>query len=139
MGIGDGRMRGPGEVIERLPAGVEVMKCERMVAADHARRREIGDQESIALSGGWPGPRAQRLHWALGTQAAGFPGSGQDAGGRDMGTGRRSVLPAAANVCRHVAGLKALGVESMMLRWTLGGHPSPNIRGGVGGAFRRDD
>ena len=36
-------------------------------------------------------------------------------------------LPVIENVCRHVANLRKLGIESLMLGWTLGGYPSPNI------------
>jgi hypothetical protein len=36
-------------------------------------------------------------------------------------------LPVLENVTRHVAALRDLGVNDVMLGWTLGGHPSPNI------------
>ena len=31
------------------------------------------------------------------------------------------------NVTRHVAALRELGVDNLMLGWTLGGYPSPNL------------
>jgi hypothetical protein len=36
-------------------------------------------------------------------------------------------IPAVANVARHAANLRALGVNGLMLGWTLGGYPSPNL------------
>ena len=36
-------------------------------------------------------------------------------------------IPAVANVARHAANLRGLGVNGLMLGWTLGGYPSPNL------------
>ena len=36
-------------------------------------------------------------------------------------------IPALANVARHAANLRRLGVDGLMLGWTLGGYPSPNL------------
>jgi hypothetical protein len=36
-------------------------------------------------------------------------------------------IPAVANVARHAANLRAQGVNGLMLGWTLGGYPSPNL------------
>jgi hypothetical protein len=36
-------------------------------------------------------------------------------------------IPALANVARHAANLRGLGVNGLMLGWTLGGYPSPNL------------
>jgi hypothetical protein len=36
-------------------------------------------------------------------------------------------IPAVANVAQHAANLRALGVNGLMLGWTLGGYPSPNL------------
>ena len=36
-------------------------------------------------------------------------------------------IPALANVARHAANLRDLGVNGLMLGWTLGGYPSPNL------------
>ncbi len=36
-------------------------------------------------------------------------------------------IPALANVARHAANLRRLGVNGLMLGWTLGGYPSPNL------------
>ena len=36
-------------------------------------------------------------------------------------------IPALANVARHAANLRQLNVNGLMLGWTLGGYPSPNL------------
>ena len=36
-------------------------------------------------------------------------------------------IPAVANVAKHVTGLRDTGVTGLMLGWTLGGYPSPNL------------
>ena len=36
-------------------------------------------------------------------------------------------IPAVANVAQHAANLRAQGVNGLMLGWTLGGYPSPNL------------
>jgi hypothetical protein len=36
-------------------------------------------------------------------------------------------IPAVANVARHAANLRRQGVDGLMLGWTLGGYPSPNL------------
>jgi hypothetical protein len=36
-------------------------------------------------------------------------------------------IPAVANVAQHAANLRGLGVNGLMLGWTLGGYPSPNL------------
>jgi hypothetical protein len=36
-------------------------------------------------------------------------------------------IPVLANVARHAANLRGLGVDGLMLGWTLGGYPSPNL------------
>ena len=36
-------------------------------------------------------------------------------------------IPALANVARHASNLRRLGVNGLMLGWTLGGYPSPNL------------
>jgi hypothetical protein len=36
-------------------------------------------------------------------------------------------IPAVANVARHAANLRQAKVDGMMLGWTLGGYPSPNL------------
>ena len=36
-------------------------------------------------------------------------------------------IPALENVARHAARIREEGVDGLMLGWTLGGYPSPNL------------
>ncbi len=112
------------EVIERLPAGVELMSVSEWALPIERGgvKSEIGE---YCLSAVGPGPRAQR-HWAA-ARRRGLSVVAKMQVGTTWEMAAVPYLPAVENVCRHVAGVKALGVESIMLGWTLGGHPSPNI------------
>ena len=113
-----------GEVIESLPAGVEVMSVSEwsLPITRGGVKSEIGE---YCLSAVGPGPRAQR-HWAL-ARKRGLSVVAKMQVGTTWEMAAVPYLPAVDNVCRHVDGVKTLGVESIMLGWTLGGHPSPNI------------
>lgn len=112
------------EVIERLPSGVELMSVSEWALPIERGgvKSEIGE---YCLSAVGPGPRAKR-HWAA-ARARGLSVVAKMQVGTTWEMAAVPYLPAVDNVCRHVAGVKALGVESIMLGWTLGGHPSPNI------------
>ena len=112
------------EVIERLPAGVELMSVSEWALPIERGgvKSEIGE---YCLSAIGPGPRAKR-HWAA-ARARGLSVVAKMQVGTTWEMAAVPYLPAVDNVCRHVAGVKQLGVESIMLGWTLGGHPSPNV------------
>lgn len=112
------------EVIERLPVGVELMSVSEWALPIERGgvKSEIGE---YCLSAVGPGPRAQR-HWAV-ARRRGLSVVAKMQVGTTWEMAAVPYLPAVENVCRHVAGVKALGVESIMLGWTLGGHPSPNM------------
>jgi hypothetical protein len=59
MGLDDAQA---GEIIERCPRAAGSSRS-RVVAADRARRREVGGRE-YSISAVGPGPRASK-HWAL--------------------------------------------------------------------------
>ena len=44
-----------------------------------------------------------------------------------LGAFGRALYPGGGNVARHAANLRGLGVNGLMLGWTLGGYPSPNL------------
>jgi hypothetical protein len=48
-------------------------------------------------------------------------------------------IPALENVARHVANLRRAGVKDLMLGWTLGGYPSPNLEVACEIAAAEDD
>lgn len=78
-----------------------------------------------SISAVGPGPRATS-HWAIARQR----GLAAIAKIQANNTWELSVvpyIPAVANVANHAAALRAAGVDGLMLSWTLGGYPSPNL------------
>lgn len=83
----------------------------------------IVGEYSISTVG--PGPRATR-HWA----AARRRSLRTLAKVQISNTWELSAvpyIPAVENVARHAANLREAGVDGLMLGWTLGGYPSPNL------------
>lgn len=83
---------------------------------------EVGE---YCLSAVGPGPRAER-HWA----------AARECGLRTMAKIQANVtwelsavpyLPVLENVALHAANLREAGVDGLMVGWTLGGFPSPNL------------
>ena len=85
-------------------------------------KSKVGEYSISAIG---PGPRATR-HWAQARER----GMGTIAKIQANNTWEFSIvpyIPAVENVARHVAGLRSAGVDGLMLSWTLGGYPSPNL------------
>ena len=112
------------EAIERLSIGVELMSVSEwgLPIERGGVKTTVGE---YCLSSIGPGPRAQR-HWAAAKKRE-LSVVAKMQVGTTWEMAAVPYLPAVENVCRHVAALKGIGVESRMLGWTLGGHPSPNI------------
>ncbi len=72
-----------------------------------------------------PGPRAQR-HWKL-AQERGMPTLAKIQANNTWELSAIPYIPAVENVARHAAALRDAGVAGLMLGWTLGGFPSPNL------------
>ena len=72
-----------------------------------------------------PGERA-RHHWEL-ARARGMRTVAKVQCGNTWELSAVPYIPAVANVARHAANLRRLGVNGLMLGWTLGGYPSPNL------------
>jgi hypothetical protein len=110
--------------IERLPAGVELMSVSEwsLPIERGGVKSEIGE---YCLSAVGPGPRAKR-HWAA-AQKHGLSVVAKLQIGNSWELSAVPYIPVVENVALHAAGLKEAGVKHIMLGWTLGGHPSPNI------------
>lgn len=78
-----------------------------------------------ALSVVGPGPRAAK-HWAA-AQEAGLTTMAKIQANTTWELGAVPYIPAVANVANHIAALRDSGISGLMLSWTLGGHPSPNL------------
>jgi hypothetical protein len=72
-----------------------------------------------------PGERA-RHYWEL-ARARGLRTLAKVQCGNTWELSAVPYIPALANVARHAANLRRLGVNGLMLGWTLGGYPSPNL------------
>jgi hypothetical protein len=78
-----------------------------------------------SISAVGPGPRAQR-HWAL-AKKAGLQTIAKIQAGNTWELSAVPYIPAVRNVAEHAAKLRKQGVDGVMLGWTLGGYPSPNL------------
>jgi hypothetical protein len=112
------------EAISRLPAGVEFMSVSEWdLPIERGGVKSTVGEYSLSAIG--PGPRALR-HWAA-AKKHGLPIVAKIQTGNSWELSAVPYLPVVDNVARHVSALKAAGVSDLMLGWTLGGHPSPNM------------
>lgn len=112
------------DAINRLPAGVSFMSVSEWSLP--IRRGEIeSNVGEYSISAIGPGPRAKR-HWAAARQR-GLRVVAKIQAGNTWELSAVPYIPALQNVARHAANLRAAGVKDIMLGWTLGGYPSPNI------------
>lgn len=112
------------EAIERLPAGVAVMSVSEwnLPIERGGIRSQVGEYSISAVG---PGPRAKRA-WAA-ARKRGLQAIAKIQAGNTWELSSVPYIPAVANVAEHAAHLKDEGVDGIMLGWTLGGHPSPNL------------
>ena len=112
------------DVIRQLPQEASVMcVSEWSLPIDRGGVQSTVGEYSISAIG--PGPRALR-HWELARQR----GLGTVAKVQAGNTWELSAvpwIPATDNVARHAAALHSGQVNGVMLGWTLGGYPSPNL------------
>jgi hypothetical protein len=83
---------------------------------------QVGEYSISAIG---PGPRATR-HWGL-ARKRGLKTMAKIQAGNTWELSAVPYIPAVANVAQHAANLRESGVEGLMLGWTLGGYPSPNL------------
>jgi len=109
-----------------LPAstGGAVHDSQRMGHADPARRRGHRRWRVFHLHHR-PGERACR-YWEA-ARARGLRTVAKIQCGNTWELSAVPYIPAVANVARHAANLRSRGVNGLMLGWTLGGYPSPNL------------
>jgi hypothetical protein len=85
-------------------------------------KNEVGEY-SISSIG--PGPRALR-HWEI-AQKNGLRTIAKIQAGCTWEIAAVPYIPAMENVARHAENLRNTQVDGLMLGWTLGGYPSPNL------------
>jgi len=113
------------ETIAKLPARTWLMSVSEWgLPIARGGVRAVVDEYSISAVG--PGPRAQR-HWKLAKER----GLRTVAKVQLNSTWEMSAvpyLPVMNLVAQHCRNLAVAGVDGMMLTWTLGGYPSPNLQ-----------
>ncbi len=111
-------------VVERLPDGVALMSVSEwsLPIARGGIESAVGE---YSISSVGPGPRATR-HWAL-ARARGLRTMAKVQASNTWELAAVPYVPAVELVARHMANLCDADVDGIMLGWTLGGYPSPNI------------
>ncbi|MCP5516636.1 MAG: hypothetical protein H7A45_05160 [Verrucomicrobiales bacterium] len=112
------------EAIRQLPSEASLMSVsEWSIPINRGGIGTTVGEYSISTVG--PGPRARR-HWAV-ARERGLRVIAKIQAGNTWELSSVPYIPAVRNVARHAANLQAEGVDGLMLGWTLGGYPSPNL------------
>jgi hypothetical protein len=112
------------DAIRQLPTEASLMSVsEWSLPIDRGGvKSEVGEY-SISSIG--PGPRALR-HWKI-ARERGLKTMAKIQAGNTWELSAVPYIPAVENVARHVENLRGANVDGLMLSWTLGGCPSPNL------------
>jgi hypothetical protein len=111
-------------IISRLPADVALMSVsEWSIPLKRGGVETTVGEYSISVIG--PGPRAKR-HWEL-ARRRGLKTIAKIQAGNTWELSAVPYIPAVENVARHAANLREAHLDGLMLGWTLGGYPSPNL------------
>lgn len=112
------------DAIQALPSKVSLMSVSEwsIPAVRGGIASEVGEY-SLSVIG--PGPRASR-HWEL-ARASGHNTVAKIQAACTWELSAMPYIPVVANTAKHTAALARTGVDSLMLGWTLGGYPSPNL------------
>ena len=112
------------DVIARLPKTVRLRSVsEWSLPIERGGVKSIVGEYSISSIG--PGPRAMK-HWAA-AKKRGLSISAKVQCGNTWELSAVPYLPVLENITRQAVALRDAGVSEIMLGWTLGGYPSPNI------------
>lgn len=113
-----------GDAIRQLPAEAALMSVSewRLPIERGGVKTEVGEYSISAIG---PGPRATR-HWQI-ARERGLPAIAKIQAGNTWELSAVPYIPAVENVARHAENLRGADVSGLMLGWTLGGYPSPNL------------
>jgi hypothetical protein len=112
------------DVIARLPRQAEFMSVsEWSLPLERGGVKSTVGEYSLSAVG--PGPRATR-HWALAAER-GLPRVAKVQINNTWELSAVPYLPVMDLVAEHCHRLAEAGVDGMMLSWSLGGYPSPNL------------
>ncbi len=125
--VWDWGWRGHGDapdIIARLPKSVWLMSVsEWSLPLNRGGVRTSVGEYSVSAVG--PGPRATR-HWKL-AQEAGLKTVAKVQLNNSWELSTVPYLPVMDLVAEHCRNLASAGVDGMMLTWSMGGYPSPNL------------
>jgi hypothetical protein len=112
------------DTINRLPDGIAHMSVSEwsIPITRGGIENKVGEY-SISTIG--PGPRATK-HWEA-ARARGLKTVAKIQAGNTWELSAVPYIPAVANVATHAANLRNANVDGIMLGWSLGGYPSPNL------------
>lgn len=112
------------DIINRLPADAAFMSVsEWSIPIERGGVKTVIGEYSISAIG--PGPRATK-HWEL-ARKRGLKTIAKIQAGNTWELSATPYIPALENVAQHAANLRAANVDGVMLGWSLGGCPSPNL------------
>lgn len=112
------------DIVKKLPKEVALMSVSEwsLPIRRGGIATEIGEYSMSAVG---PGPRATK-HWSL-AKKEGLRTMAKMQCGNTWELSAVPYIPVVANVAYHAANLRSAGVDGLMLGWTLGGYPSPNL------------
>ena len=112
------------QIINGLPGDASFMSVsEWNMKINRGGIESIVGEYSISAVG--PGPRAAK-NWEI-ARKHGMKTIAKIQANNTWELSTVPYIPAVENVARHAANLRAAGVNGLMLGWTLGGCPSPNL------------
>lgn len=113
-----------GDIVKQLPKSVSLMSVsEWSKPIDRGGIKSAVGEYSISAVG--PGPRASR-HWGQ-AGAVGLKTVAKVQMNLSWEFSSAPYMPVVDLVAQHAHNLASVGVDGIMLSWTLGGHPSPNL------------
>jgi hypothetical protein len=112
------------DIIRQLPRGTSLMSVSEwgLPIERGGVKSNVGEYSISAIG---PGSRAAR-HWQI-ARERGLKTIAKIQAGNSWELSAVPYIPALFNVARHAANLRASNVDGLMLSWTLGGYPSPNL------------
>mgnify|MGYP006279429303 CR=1 FL=1 len=111
-------------IIARLPEKVALQSVsEWSIPIERGGVKTAVGEYSVSVVG--PGPRATR-HWAL-ARERGLDILAKVQANNTWELSTVPYIPVVANTARHALNLREAAVDGLMLGWTLGGHPAPNL------------
>jgi hypothetical protein len=113
-----------GDIIRQLPRAASLMSVSEwnLPVERGGVKSQVGEYSISAIG---PGPRAMS-HWKI-ARERGMKTVAKIQAGNSWELSAVPYIPALHNVAQHAANLRSANVDGLMLSWTCGGYPSPNL------------